>query len=178
MVGNGGVGKTSLVVSYISNGFPSEYIPTAFDKYSVLITINGEPYDLHICDTAGQSDFDILRPFCYPSVDVFVLCYSVISPTSMKDIRMKWIKEVRLINQLVPVVLVGTQQDLRNDVKVLLDLAKYGQKPVSEEEGRSLAKEIGAIGYMECSALTQKNLKETFDVVVGSGLNESRRRCG
>lgn len=63
-------------------------------------------------------------------------------------------------------ILVGTQCDLRNDVKVLIQLANYNERPVSEQEARNLASRIGALNYIECSALTQKNLKEVFDAAI------------
>lgn len=68
-------------------------------------------------------------------------------------------------------MLVGTQSDLRNDVKVLIELAKYKEKPVSESDAIRMAHDIGAVHYMECSALTQKNLKDVFDQAILSSLN-------
>ncbi len=68
----------------------------------------------------------------------------------------------------VPIVLIGTQCDLRNDVKVLIELAQYNEEPVSETATKALASRIHA-EYIECSALTQKNLKEVFDCAILMG---------
>ncbi|XP_067000072.1 rho-related GTP-binding protein RhoU-like isoform X2 [Anabrus simplex] len=54
LVGDGAVGKTSLVVSYSTNGFPNEYVPTAFDNFNVLVKVDGQPFSVQLCDTAGQ----------------------------------------------------------------------------------------------------------------------------
>ncbi|KAF4513919.1 UNVERIFIED_CONTAM: hypothetical protein B566_EDAN017744 [Ephemera danica] len=54
LIGDGAVGKTSLVVSYTTNGFPTEYIPTAYDNYNVVVSVDGQPLRLQLCDTAGQ----------------------------------------------------------------------------------------------------------------------------
>lgn len=172
LVGDGAVGKTSLIVSYTSNGFPMEYLPTAYDNYSVLVTVNEEPIQLQLCDTAGQDDFDLLRPLCYPHSDVFLLCFSIVNPTSFHNISEKWIPEIRSHCLATPIILVGTQLDLRNDVKVLLDLGNYGERPVAETDGRSKARRIGAVAYIECSALTQKNMKEVFDLAISTVLRQ------
>lgn len=109
-----------------------------------------------------QDDFDSLRPLCYPGTDVFLLCFSVVTPTSFHNVAEKWVPEIRKHCPKAPIVLVGTQCDLRNDVKVLIELAHYKEEPVPVAEAQQMAESIGAT-YMECSALTQKNLKEVFD---------------
>ncbi len=122
-----------------------------------------------------QDDFDSLRPLCYPGTDVFLVCFSVVSPTSFHNVREKWLPEIHAHapahahasspQRRVPVVLIGTQCDLRNDVKVLIELAHYNERPVTENEAKTLASRANA-EYIECSALTQKNLKEVFDAAI------------
>lgn len=166
LVGDGAVGKTSLVVSYTTNGYPTDYIPTAFDNFSAVVSVDGQPVRLQLCDTAGQDEFDKLRPLCYTSADVFLLCFSVVSPASFQNVPEKWVPEIRTFAPHAPLVLVGTQCDLREDVKVLIDLAKYRERPVDPAEAKDCVREIGGVSYVECSSLTQKNLKEVFDTAI------------
>ncbi|XP_051790322.1 ras homolog family member Ub [Erpetoichthys calabaricus] len=177
LLGDGAVGKTSLVVSYTTNGYPTKYVPTAFDDFSAVVQVDGTPVRLQLCDTAGQDEFDKLRHFCYPRADALLLCFSVVNPASFQNIWEKWVPEIRRHCPLVPVILVGTQCDLRQDVKVLIELNRRQEKPVSESGARALAEKVGAICYVECSALTQKNLKEVFDVAISSGMRFSERRA-
>lgn len=78
-----------FVFSYTTNKFPSEYVPTVFDNYAVTVMIGGEPYTLGLFDTAGQEDYDRLRPLSYPQTDVFLVCFSVVSPSSFENVKEK-----------------------------------------------------------------------------------------
>lgn len=60
-----------------------------FDNYAVTVMIGGEPYTLGLFDTAGQEDYDRLRPLSYPQTDVFLVCFSVISPSSYENVKEK-----------------------------------------------------------------------------------------
>jgi hypothetical protein len=62
-------------------------------------------------------------------------------------------------------LIVGTQTDLRDDANVRDKLAKQKTQPVRKEDGDRMAKELGAVKYVECSALTQYKLKDVFDEV-------------
>jgi len=170
VVGDGAVGKTCLLISYTTNKFPSEYVPTVFDNYAVTVMIGGEPYTLGLFDTAGQEDYDRLRPLSYPQTDVFLVCYSVVSPSSFENVKEKWVPEISHHCQKTPFLLVGTQIDLRDDAATIEKLQKNKQRPLTQEAGEKLQKDLRAVKYVECSALTQVGLKDVFDEALLVGL--------
>ena len=168
IVGDSAVGKTCLLISYTANEFPGEYVPTVFDNYSVNIQHKGKNYSLGMFDTAGKKDYDTLRPLSYPQTDVFICCFSIINPASFEMVRLKWIPEIKHFCGNVPVILVGLKEDLRDDLETIEKLKDKRLKPITYLQGAGLAKELRCIKYHECSALTQKGLKDLFDTVVES----------
>ena len=167
VVGDGAIGKTCMLISYAKNEFPKEYVPTVFDNYAVNVEIASQPYSIGLFDTAGQEDYDKLRPLTYPGTDVFLVCFSITSPTSLENVEDKWIPELqKQAPKNVPYLLVGTQVDLRNDREVISNLAKRRQKVVTADEGEAAARRINAKKYLECSALTRQGLKEVFDEAI------------
>jgi len=162
-VGDGGVGKTCLLISYSYKRFPKDYVPTVFDNWDTLLKIEGQTVKLDLWDTAGQEDYDRLRPLSYPQTDVFLICFSVISPVSYKHARDKWVPEIKHHCPDAVFLLVGTKIDLRDDDDVKFELSKHGEVPVKKEEGEKLASKLKAHCYIECSALTQQNLHKVFN---------------
>ncbi len=134
------------------------------------LRIGDEPYTLGLFDTAGQEDYDRLRPLSYPQTDVFLVCFSVVSPPSFENVKEKWFPEVHHHCPGVPCLIVGTQVDLRDDPSQQEKLARQRQRPINSDAGDRLARELGAVKYVECSALTQKGLKNVFDEAIVAAL--------
>ncbi|KAK1138994.1 rho-related GTP-binding protein RhoG-like [Acipenser oxyrinchus oxyrinchus] len=171
VVGDGAVGKTCLLISYTTNAFPKEYIPTVFDNYSAQVTVDGRTISLNLWDTAGQEEYDRLRTLSYPQTNVFVICFSIASPPSYENVKHKWHPEVTHHCPNTPILLVGTKKDLRNDAELLKKLKEQNQTTISQQQGTALARQIHAIKYLECSALNQDGIKEVFAEAVRAFLN-------
>lgn len=172
VVGDGGVGKTCLLILYTTNTFPHDYIPTVFDNYSALVMVDGEPIKLGLWDTAGQAEYDRLRPLSYPQTEIFLCCFSVVLPESFHNVKAKWIPEIMHHSpKNILVVIVGTKTDMRDDLHVLDELHERNQEPVLFQQGQKLAKDVGAIRYVECLAASQLGIQELFDFAIRSVLD-------
>lgn len=159
VVGDGAVGKTCMLISYTTNAFPGEYIPTVFDNYNSKVDIDSsQTISLSLWDTAGQEEYARLRTLGYPNTDVFLLCFSVVNKSSFSNIFKKWYPEVHHHSPKAKIILVGTKTDLRRETNV--------DACVQNAAAKSVAKRIGAHKYLECSALTQCGLKEVFDSAI------------
>lgn len=180
-VGDGAVGKTSLLVAYSENRFPEDYDPTVFDNYNANVVYQKKPLtdrkhgsssigdrvvSLHLWDTAGQEDYDRLRSLSYPDTEVFLLVFSLVSPTSFENVKSKWVPELQKFNPSTPIVLVGSKLDLRENVEVIRTLSRHGKAPITHDQGVQMAKVVGAAAYVECSARSHHNLKEVFEAVM------------
>lgn len=173
-VGDGAVGKTCMLICYTSNKFPTDYIPTVFDNFSANVAVDGNIVNLGLWDTAGQEDYSRLRPLSYRGADIFVLAFSLISRASYENVLKKWMPELRRFAPNVPIILVGTKLDLRED-RGYLAADHMGSNTITTAQGEELRKQIGAAAYIECSSKTQQNVKAVFDTAIKVVLQPPRR---
>ncbi|KAF3547156.1 hypothetical protein DY000_02005393, partial [Brassica cretica] len=157
-VGDDAIGKTCLLISYTSNTFPTDYVPTVFDIISANVIVDGNSINLGVWDTAGKlynfETFLLLRRLNYHLTDVFLLAFSLVIKASFENVAKKWVPELRHYAPGVPIFLVGTKLDLRDDKEYLLE--HPGAVPISTSHGVELMKLVGAFAYIECSAKTQQ----------------------
>ncbi|OWF37082.1 cdc42 homolog [Mizuhopecten yessoensis] len=174
--GDGAIGKTCMLMSYATNRFPTEYVPTVFDNYAVTVAIKDQQFQLGLFDTAGQEEYEGLRRLAYPGTHVFLLAFSVVMPESQRNLELKWLPEILQTLPPPAYLIVGTQADLREDEDIKQKLQKRRQKPITIEEGQRFAKRLDADCYVECSALTRQGLKDVFDEAMIAVLDPKKRR--
>ena len=172
IVGDGACGKTCLLSTFSKDEFPEVHIPTVFETDVADIEVDGKLVELALWDTAGQEDYDRLRPLSYPYTDVIVMCFSIDNPDSLANIPEKWTPEVRHFCPNVPIILVGNKKDLRNDENIKRELSKTKQEPVKSEEGSLVCERIKAYAYLECSAKTKEGVRDVFTTATKATLTE------
>jgi small GTP-binding protein len=114
----------------------------------VNLTAGDKAIELGLWDTAGQEEYDRLRPLSYANANVFLICFSVTNPVSYENVQAKWYPEVMHFCPDVPQILVGTKCDTRSDRTTLEKLKAQGQKPVTAEEAQALARKIRSVKYI------------------------------
>ncbi|KAH8824426.1 small GTPase-binding protein [Flagelloscypha sp. PMI_526] len=170
IIGDGGVGKTSLFIKFGKGVFPEGYVPSIFGNYVADLLVDQKNVELALWDTAGQQDYDRLRPLSYPDSHIILLAFSIGSPDTLESVQEKWIPELRHYIPKVNIILIGCKKDLRNDETIMQELAKTQQRPVSVDEGMALAAKINASQYLECSAKTGDGVAELFEAAARTAM--------
>ena len=132
-VGQTAVGKTSIIMTWTQERFPTLYEPTVFDTYHGTKNYKGAEIKLQIWDTAGHDDLGKLRPIAYTGTDCFLVCFSLVDKNSLKEACTKWIAEVKATAKDCPCVLVGTKLDLREEIEQSGDEEKIKNCVSSED---------------------------------------------
>ncbi|XP_036972280.1 rho-related GTP-binding protein RhoF [Acanthopagrus latus] len=162
IVGDGGCGKTSLLMVYAKGDFPEKYAPSVFEKYVTTISLGGKEIKLNLYDTAGQEDYDRLRPLSYQEANLVLICFDVTNPTSFENVLIKWFPEVRHFCRDIPVILIGCKTDLRKDKECTRKLKAMNQDPITYTQGEETRQQMNAELYLECSAKYQENVEDIF----------------
>ncbi|KAI1169466.1 GTP-binding protein rho4 [Nemania sp. FL0916] len=177
VVGDGGCGKTCLLISYSQGYFPEKYVPTVFENYITYPTHqqSGKTVELALWDTAGQEEYDRLRPLSYPETDLIFVCFAIDCPNSLDNVLDKWYPEVLHFCPYTPLILVGLKSDLRHKKTCIEMLKTQGLTPVTSEQGAAVARKMGGAQYMECSSKEMVGVDEIFDKAIHTVVVNDRR---
>ncbi|KAJ5594282.1 GTP-binding protein RHO3 [Penicillium hispanicum] len=157
LLGDGACGKTSAL-NVFTRGCASP-LPPSFSPAYIRpdIFVDNVHMELSLWDTAGQEEFDRLRALSYEDTHVLMLCFSVDSRDSFENVGSKWISEINDNCPGVKVVLTALKCDLRKDEEM-----NDNPNSISFDQGLAKAKQIGAVKYLECSAVQNRGIRESF----------------
>uniref|UniRef100_A0A8C4NG20 Ras homolog family member F n=1 Tax=Eptatretus burgeri TaxID=7764 RepID=A0A8C4NG20_EPTBU len=177
IVGDGACGKTSLITVFAKGIFPEDYTPSVFEKYERELNVGKKKVSLSLWDTAGQEDYDRLRPLAYNDTDVVLMCYDVTDYDSYENVFCKWGPEVSHFCPGIPIMLIGCKTDLRMDKIRLRRLKEQGKDPLTYNKGEQAAQKIQAYIYLECSAKFHENIEDIFQEAAKVCLRARRQAC-
>ena len=190
------------------------------DAYYPTLKIIHEQHCLPgLWDTGAHEEYDRLRPIQYLNTDIFVVCFSIVSPSSFDNVTTKWIPEIKHHVPDAPFLLVGTKSDLRRSYRypsemqqemdpetlvvgfiihclrhnkykernkvcrnyipsdiVQIVMTFYGWSTIKPSEGLSLANQLGATAYLECSSLIGDGVKNLFDEAIRAALKRNNKK--
>lgn len=168
VLGDAGVGKTCLLVRYISNSFAGDYAPTEFDTFTANLTVNNVSATIELSDMPGNGDsVDSSRVEKYADINAFILAFSIVDFASFENIRTKWYPEIIQHSPGALVVLAGTKTDLRNDEATSEALLQeHGRRPLTRLDGSDMCRDLGAFNYWDTSSVNGEGIEEMFVEIV------------
>lgn len=102
-----------------------------------------------------------------PNPDVFIVCFSLVEKDSLDNVEQFWLPRIRSLGKDIPVILVGTQLDMRKTNE---------QGHVSDEQGKFIGKQLKSNHYIECSAKMDFRIQDVFEKAVYAKIRHSKRK--
>ena len=174
--------------------YVQRYVPTVFENYITHVEHkqSGKGVELALWDTAGQEEYDRLRPLSYPETDLLFVCFAIDCPNSLENVldkvrmhlhpipshrchanlssfRLQWYPEVLHFCPTTPIILCGLKSDLRSKRTCIELLKTQGLTPVTQQQGRAVADKMGAM-YMECSSKEMTGVHEIFETAIDTAV--------
>ncbi|KAK9731750.1 Ras family [Popillia japonica] len=164
LVGEGCVGKSSLILQYIENTFNSSHITTVQASFlTKKLNIDGQRVSLAIWDTAGQEQFHALGPLYYRNSNGAVLVYDITNESSFPKVKV-WVKELRkMLGNDVCLVIVGNKTDLEKE------------RHVNLQEAEQYSEAVGAI-HFQTSAKLNEGVEDVFLALTNRMLEQAAKQ--
>jgi small GTP-binding protein len=162
-VGDGAVGKTCMLLVFKGDPYPEEYEPTIFENHHEMRTYKGKQYIIHLWDTAGQEEYDRLRPASYVNCDVVLVCFALDDPVSLQHVPEVWIREVNSYAPKAAVILVGTKSDIWDPT---------APGAITQAQIDATVTKVKAVKALVCSAKENKNIGDVFDLAIAAAIKD------
>jgi len=167
-VGDGAVGKTCLLLVFKGDPFPEDYEPTIFESHHEMRKFQGKNYCLHLWDTAGQEEYDRLRPMSYSKCDVVLVCFALNDRETFNNVSEKWFVEIQEFAPKAAILLVGTKSDLWDPT---------APGAITQDEINKVATRIKAYKTINCSSKKNQNVAGVFDLAIEAVLKAKEGGC-
>ncbi|XP_074117737.1 rho-related GTP-binding protein RhoN isoform X1 [Sminthopsis crassicaudata] len=175
--GRAPLGRSREVLTVPRRLRPQSYVPTVFENYTASFEIDKRRIELNMWDTSGSSYYDNVRPLAYPDSDAVLICFDISRPETLDSVLKKWQGETQEFCPNAKVVLVGCKLDMRTDLATLRELSKQRLIPVTHEQGSVLARQVGAVSYVECSSRSsERSVRDVFHVATVASLGRGHRQ--
>jgi len=164
IIGDSGVGKSSLLLRFAENSFTESYLTTiGVDFRFRTLNVGGKSVKLHIWDTAGQERFRTMTSAYYRGSDGIVLVYDTTDRDSFEHVD-SWLQEVnRFSADTTCKILIGNKNDLS------------AQRAVPPEEAQRKASALGLAGFVETSAQTAEKVDQAFSLIAAEMIKSAER---
>ena len=189
VIGDGTVGKTSCLSVYTIDEFPTGYIPTVFENYCLDLKVPMKKaigknklkiIKMNLADTAGQEDYDRLRPMQYPNTDCIVIIFDLCNSNTFESAKSKWFEEAQKYLPNVPIIYAGNKLDIKKESDFKLRtlsagskadsgarLHNYDKKPLPNDfktiKNELCSSQFLGKDYFEVSAKENIKIKELFN---------------
>uniref|UniRef100_F1L4K2 Ras-related protein Rab-21 n=1 Tax=Ascaris suum TaxID=6253 RepID=F1L4K2_ASCSU len=163
LLGEGAVGKSSLMLRYVENKFNPRHISTIQASFLCKkIVVDGNAVILNIWDTAGQEKFHALGPIYYRDSHGALLIYDITDLHSFEKVK-SWVKELRrILGESVVLLIVGNKTDLERN------------RNVERQTALEYAKSVGA-DHCETSAKNNVGINEAFELLTKAMIERAKK---
>lgn len=161
IIGDGAVGKTSLINQFVESSFNEDYKPTlGANIVRKDVNLDNTKVRLIIWDLAGQEKYRVVRSMYFQGCEGALLVYDVTRYHTLDSINNKWLKDYKKhVKKKGAYILIGNKTDLKDQVAV------------PTERGKELATKIKASHFIETSAKIGENIEEAFSLLVNQILS-------
>jgi small GTP-binding protein len=174
VVGDDEVGKSCLLLTYMTKDFPGKSVITDFPDWHTSVWVENQRIKLDIFETDAGRNWKSSRLESYEGADVFLICFSLVEPKSLENVQSMWMTEIKEYCTNTPYFLVGTKSDLRDEFDQRADKYKRkGWEKVPKSKGEDMKEAIKAEAYFESSSKNQSNLNEVFETAIKLVLNRT-----
>lgn len=166
VIGEGAVGKTSLIKRFTQGSFVKDYIKTLGAQFSRYEQIAGKQRTrLFFWDIAGQSEFNFMRPTFYNGAKAAIIVYDLSRPETLPTVE-TWYKDITQYTGAIPIICFGNKSDL-------IDEEKYDDKSI-----KALAEKNNFLGFYKTSAATGKRVHDAFNAIIKVLVDDAMKKKG